>query len=218
MMVNNLICNREITDPKSMYCYNENILSDSSKFVFGPAWDLDWAYGYDGKTSASFFSNNITYDYFNKVNGRQFAFFSALGKNPRVVLCFLDYWKDFIDNSFEELCEFCQDYYKYAKPSFAKNKAANLDGTDYAAQAVKAVNWLRQRIDFINNKLELDYMVRGDVDFDGVVAVADVTALTDYLLLGDVYPFNVANADVDGDGEVTISDVSALIDKLLGVE
>ena len=53
---------------------------------------------------------------------------------------------------------------------------------------------------------------QGDVDGDGQVTIADVTALIDLLLsgTGDSNPA----ADVDGDGVVTISDVARLIDKL----
>lgn len=215
LMANNLICNREITDPKSMFCYNENILDPESKFVFGPAWDLDWAYGYDGKTVASYFSNNIEYDYFNKVNGRQFEFFSALGKNPRVVLCFLEYWKKFIENDLDELCEFCQDYYQYVKPSFASNKAAGLDNANYANQSIQAANWIRQRVDFIYSHLILDYGKLGDINVDGKVNINDVATLVSYLLNGDGLVVNKMNMDVNEDGEVNIDDVTRLIEFLL---
>lgn len=53
----------------------------------------------------------------------------------------------------------------------------------------------------------------GDVDHDGKVTIADVTALIDYLLSGEEAP---AEANVDGDQNVSISDVTALIDMLLG--
>ena len=55
--------------------------------------------------------------------------------------------------------------------------------------------------------------IRGDVDGDGTVGIADVTALVDYLLSGgEITPA----ADVDSDGAVNIADVTALIDMLLG--
>ncbi len=55
-------------------------------------------------------------------------------------------------------------------------------------------------------------IVRGDVNGDGVVNIADVTELIDILLSGAVAP---ATADCDNDGAVNIADVTTLIDFLL---
>ena len=60
-------------------------------------------------------------------------------------------------------------------------------------------------------------VLRGDVNGDGLVNVADVTAIIDYLLSGDAEGINLDAADVDGDGNVSVADVSDLIDLLLGV-
>ena len=54
----------------------------------------------------------------------------------------------------------------------------------------------------------------GDVNHDGKVSIADVTALIDYLL-GTGEGSCAICADVSGDGNVSIADVTALIDKLL---
>jgi formylglycine-generating enzyme required for sulfatase activity len=56
--------------------------------------------------------------------------------------------------------------------------------------------------------------LRGDVNGDGNVSIADVTALIDVLLSGDGQYTVVA--DVNADNSVSISDVTALIDYLLG--
>ena len=53
---------------------------------------------------------------------------------------------------------------------------------------------------------------RGDVNGDGSVSIADVTALIDILLSGSTAP---AGADCNQDNNVTIADVTALIDYLL---
>ena len=55
----------------------------------------------------------------------------------------------------------------------------------------------------------------GDVDMSGVINVADVTALIDYLLTGDSTGISFANSDVDHDNELSITDVTDLIDYLL---
>ena len=56
---------------------------------------------------------------------------------------------------------------------------------------------------------------RGDVNGDGDVDIADVSALIDYLLTGDATDIILENADCDGIDGVTIADLSALIDYLL---
>jgi surface protein len=57
--------------------------------------------------------------------------------------------------------------------------------------------------------------LRGDVNGDSHVSIADVTALIDYLLSHDASSINVDAADCNQDTNVSISDVTALIDYLL---
>ena len=57
--------------------------------------------------------------------------------------------------------------------------------------------------------------MRGDVNKDNDVTIADVTALIDYLLSGDATNISLDNADCNLDEDVTIADVTALIDYLL---
>lgn len=58
-------------------------------------------------------------------------------------------------------------------------------------------------------------VMRGDVNGDGNVNIADVSALIDYLLTGDSSSIVMENADCTNDNNVNIADVSALIDYLL---
>ena len=58
-------------------------------------------------------------------------------------------------------------------------------------------------------------VLRGDVNGNNEVTIADVSALIDYLLTGDTTGINMAAADCNGLDGVTIADVSALIDYLL---
>lgn len=59
-----------------------------------------------------------------------------------------------------------------------------------------------------------DIPVPGDVNCDGVVTAADVTALYDVMLNNDYS--NVVNGDQNGDGNITAADVTAVYDILLG--
>ena len=58
-------------------------------------------------------------------------------------------------------------------------------------------------------------VILGDVNMDGDVNIADVTALIDYLLSGNASAIDLTAADVNGDQEVNIADVTVLIDRLL---
>ena len=57
--------------------------------------------------------------------------------------------------------------------------------------------------------------IRGDVDMDGNVGIADVTALIDYILTENADGINLDAANVDLDEQVGIADVTALIDFIL---
>ena len=57
--------------------------------------------------------------------------------------------------------------------------------------------------------------IRGDVDMDGNVGIADVTALIDYILTGNATGISVPAADCDQDEMIGIADVTALIDFIL---
>ncbi|MBR5118420.1 MAG: dockerin type I repeat-containing protein, partial [Muribaculaceae bacterium] len=56
--------------------------------------------------------------------------------------------------------------------------------------------------------------VTGDVNGDGTVTAADVTALYDHLLNGD--NTHAGSYDVNGDGDITAADITAVYDILLG--
>jgi uncharacterized lipoprotein YddW (UPF0748 family) len=57
--------------------------------------------------------------------------------------------------------------------------------------------------------------LRGDVNMDGTVGIADVTALIDYLLSHDASFIDIEAADCNQDENISIADVTALIDYLL---
>ena len=55
----------------------------------------------------------------------------------------------------------------------------------------------------------------GDVNGDGVIGIADVTTLIDYLLTRDETLIDMDAADVNNDGLIDIADVTSLIDYIL---
>ncbi len=60
--------------------------------------------------------------------------------------------------------------------------------------------------------------LRGDVNDDGAVTIADVAALADYLLSNDATDLNLDASDCDQNGSVGVNDVASLIDYILNGE
>ena len=215
LMANDFICNKEIFYPKSVYCYNANVLSDDSKFIFGPMWDLDWGFGYTGD-KYTYFNRDATRDFYTStVHMHQNEFFSTLRHNPKVVRRLKELWQDFMVNGLDELCEYCDDYYRYAKPSLEYSATVAPDPIDYALQSVSAANWFRTRANYLYDKIQKEKVLNGDVDGNDRVNVADVAVLIDYLLSSGTILIDKSNADINDDGIVSLEDLTTLIDMLL---
>ena len=70
-------------------------------------------------------------------------------------------------------------------------------------------------IDYYQDPTDYIYYIKGDVDGNSIVSIADVVTMIDYLLSGNSSLLNLTNADCDYNGSVTINDVTLLIDYLL---
>jgi len=149
MMVNELILNYEFYHPKSTFCYRESFESDTSKYVFGPVWDLDWAFGYE--RAGNYFRNEATNNYWlNGPNMEVVQFVRDLRfKYAPLGDVYKSLWKEFMDNDLEELLEYCQDYYDFAHNSFDENRKKWNDNTNYEKQVQEATNWLGTRANAI---------------------------------------------------------------------
>jgi hypothetical protein len=216
LLTSDLLYNRELFHPKSVFCYNVDLTDLNSKFVFGPVWDLDWGFGYT-EIWTSYFNRNATKDFFASSSGlEQSKFFCTLRNEPKVARRIFELCRDFVKNDIDELCEYFEDYYLYAKPSLESSTTAYQDPTDYAVQSVQAVSWIRQRANYLLNKLKREMMMLGDVDDDGVITIKDVTTLIDYLLGVEQELSNDLNADINQDGVINMQDTTVLIDIILG--
>ena len=145
MMVNELTLNYELYHPKSTFCYRESFESDTSKYVFGPVWDLDWGFGYERRKN--YFISESTSNYWTDMPAfevRDFIRDLRFRYEPLDDV-YSKLWKEFMDNDLQELMEFCQDYYDFARNSFAANRTRWNDNTDYGQQAQTAAKWLQTR-------------------------------------------------------------------------
>ena len=183
LSVNELVGNYELMHPKSTFLYKEDLFGDS-KYIFGPVWDLDWAYGYE--TNKNYCTTGATDDFYSNPKhtfsggtnaNRADLFWNHLRYSDEAVdRAYYKLWTRFMtQNGIEELIDFCDDYFNYANPSFKNNAKKWSDGSNYASNKTNAKNWLRQRANYIYSKLtpydltgELDTPIEWEASFAGI--------------------------------------------------
>jgi hypothetical protein len=154
-LVNDLVRNVETYHPKSCYLFNENP-AEGGLWEFGPAWDFDWAFGYE--ESHSYFASGAAEDIYSKRSGKAgYDFYNALRNTEAGKRAYYKEWKDFVaEGRIQELKEYIADYTEFALLSIAHNNDANINEknyTDYQALVKKSQDWLEARAQYIINNL-----------------------------------------------------------------
>ena len=184
LMVNDLICNYEINHPKSTFLYKENFL-DGGKYVFGPVWDLDWAFGYEhGKTYGKSDILSVFYQTSN-MECREFIY-DLRYVSEAVDKAYYKVWTLFMRNHLQEVLDYCDEYYAYAKPSFEHDYQYNWwsGGADYSEISSNMKEWLKKRAENTYAKLT-PYDISEDEQPNGIEVIASHETNTPSLV--DVY-------------------------------
>ena len=118
-------------------------------------------------------------------------------------------------NSLRTIPAGSQGALEFVAPGYTNNGVAEANViTDAQVRAARNKRWLPKK--FVNSswvEIPVSTAVPGDVNGDGEVTAADVTALYDYLLNNDTS--HIVNGDQTGDGEITSADVTAVYTVLL---
>ncbi|MCD8266387.1 MAG: CotH kinase family protein, partial [Prevotellaceae bacterium] len=160
-----LIVNREVEHPKSVYLFSEDVTDcqaygeqDATPWHFGPLWDCDYDFGYGA--SKQYFRSYQTWDYydFSSPGKNSKGFFQALRQNATAVdslyYCLMTQFYE--GGGLDELLDYCDEYYAFAASSFQHNRendTSSKDTTDYALQAQEAKQWLRDRASYVLSQL-----------------------------------------------------------------
>ncbi len=148
MFMNDLCGNTELNHPKSTFLYKP---TGTDRFIFGPGWDFDWGFGYE-KNGRYF----VTYSYktIGVMNGTGNTFFSAMMSHEDILRQYYFLWKNFVENNgLEELLNWMDDYYAYAKPSYEHSMQNGLSNYSYATYFETFKTWLKNRVDYIYSNL-----------------------------------------------------------------
>lgn len=150
LFVNDLVLNYEIKHPKSTYLYKESYAT--GKYIFGPVWDLDWAWGYE--VNKKYCTTGATNDFYNTQKMEANAFIHDLRFASKAVdKAFYQICKDFKENHLQEVLDYCDAYYNYAKPSFEHNAEMWNDGQQYATVTSNMKNWITQRLNYLYDNI-----------------------------------------------------------------
>ena len=220
MLVNELVLNTELGHPKSTFLYKENLNDLGSPYVFGPVWDFDWGYGYEG--DRGYCTSSPEQNLFGyHPSGKGNRFFSKLWKSSELVKRkYYELWCDFMENHLQELIDYADDYFAYANNSFVENAYQWGDGWNYEYTAGNMKTWLEARAHYIFDNLtayNLDVPMvplYGDVNGDKAVASDDLDMLLSYMFDKKSLAFDFDQADMDVNGDITISDVAWLCEEI----
>ena len=193
LLVTELIANYELHHPKSTYLYKEFVGNTDSKFIFGPIWDLDWAYGYEH--NGQYCTTDATADFYTAVwmEARQWVH-DLRYVSPQLDQVYYATWADFMQNDLQVLLDYCDDYFAFAEPSLRNNASKWWDGNNYATIAANMKKWLKQRANHIFDGLTV-YPIEtpeeeDDMHFDDdheAAGIQTVNADTHQPALADVY-------------------------------
>ena len=216
-LANDLSLNQEINHPKSTFLY-KNEGDPDGKLSFGPIWDFDWGYGYE---------KNSSYCYYGATSSvisssmAAYNFWEDITENEIFQRYYYKAWKIFNEsNCIEELKDYIDSYYNFAKNSFQSN--ANIWGTGFGeSDRDRAKEWLEQRANYISSNLneynidDLLHMLTGDVNCNDVLTVHDVALIAAYLDGETHEKLNMRKADVDKNGNIEIADAATTAELVL---
>lgn len=215
MLVNDLVLNSELGHPKSTFLSREDMGNMTRRYVFGPAWDFDWAYGYE--RGHSYCVNGAEVDLFEYVQNVGARFYSdILRSSDWVQYRYSKLWAEFVDKHLDEVIDFVDDYYAYARSSFVHNSDMWGDGSNYDTNVANMKTWLVARAQYIIGSLATydadapEPFAYGDLNGDGTISTADVEYMLAALFDDAHDDLQLSQADADADGAVSLSDLTWL--------
>ncbi len=155
ILINEIVQNPELHWPKSTYLYKEA----DSKIKWGPLWDFDWAFGYNG-SNRYFTSNSLLFyeggDRGGNYNGS--GLFCRFFEIPNFRTQYYARWKE-VKPIVQDIIKYIDEKAKYLDKSQAENfklqeATPNTKNTSYEELINQMKSWLEDRIDFLDNKLK----------------------------------------------------------------
>lgn len=144
-LVNFLTGNEEINHPKSTYLHKKT----GGKFSFGPIWDFDWAYGFEG--GGVHFTNYNRSPFWNSAEAQGSRLFQRLMTDPEVKKVFKENWVNYKKNHFNKLLKYIDEYSVMITESHRRNAEKWNSLKRIETEVVKMKEYLNKRADYIDS-------------------------------------------------------------------
>ncbi|MGY3052457.1 hypothetical protein ACVWYG_000647 [Pedobacter sp. UYEF25] len=145
VLITDLVCNLEIGHPKSVYMFKPK----NGKYIAGPLWDFDWAFGYAGDNFDYFKSTTYPIFLFQEPGS---DFYKRFFMDQNFKTKYKQKWNDFKASKMPKLLTYLDDYALLIGDSYAMNYTlwpggtGNLDGYKSSIKV-----WLQGRTAYLDN-------------------------------------------------------------------
>ena len=189
----------------SCFWHKEN--GNNAKIMFGPVWDFGNAYH---RTPNRFIYDRPAFTQ---------TWIGEIAKFPHFQEIVLKHWNRFVLFHYDEIDGFIDDFIDQIQQAAMSDAARwpQYGNSDIINDRETFKSFFHNKYQWLASQWGEPEKVLGDVNLDGAVTAADITALYD-ILLGTISPDDqlIALADVNRDGTLTAADVTLLYDILLG--
>ncbi|MBD5255634.1 MAG: hypothetical protein HDS53_06135 [Barnesiella sp.] len=156
-IVNCLAGNHEMNHPKSFYIHKAD-REEGTKYKFGPVWDFDWAFTFNGNEGASATAPLVTAD--GDCSG--YTFLKQIFSNPTFRTIYKERWDRFVSEGYPELLKYMEEYANTIEPS-AKLNGQLWPGGYYQSWCITdntfefrknfetLKKWLAERVEYCNS-------------------------------------------------------------------
>lgn len=148
LIVFNLTQNMEINHPKSVFIHKEG----TGKYVMGPIWDFDWAFGYEGSNQHFMNATRPLFDK-NMGGGIGQGFFERFLNDSRVKAIYKKNWTRFRNGDFQRLIQYIDAYAKVLKPSVERDSKEWSNTRSFDEKVGKLKTWLNDRANYIDKQV-----------------------------------------------------------------
>jgi len=157
-IVNGLANNHELQHPKSLYIHKENL---EGVYKFGPVWDFDWAFTYDGSSydgeqasaTKALLTGNGDYS--------GYSFLKCLFANEGFRKLFKEKWDAFVKDGYPKLKAYMEEYADMIEPSAKENGLLWPDDTsvswrrsisswNFRSNFAKLKTWIENRVNYMS--------------------------------------------------------------------